>query len=80
MFKGKTKAWATPADNNLNPVNNGENTKKCFFGKKDVTAHCTSCTNVQMYKCTSCTFLQTVDRIFIYQHDMKVLYHSAASA
>jgi len=66
MFKGKTKAWTTSAENNFNPTNNGEITKR-FFDKKEIAD-------------TSCTLLQTVDKPFIHQHGMKFLYHSAVSA
>lgn len=66
MLKGKPKAWTMSAENSLDPVKNGVNTKG-VFGKKDVAD-------------TSCTVLQTVDSPFIHHHDMKFLYHSAASA
>lgn len=62
MFK--SMAWTTSTENDLDPVNNEENTKR-FLNKKD-TAN------------TSCIILQNVDRLFIDQPDVKFLYHSAA--
>lgn len=64
MFKQKTKAWTTSAENKLDPVNNGENTKR-FFDKKDVAD-------------TSHTLLQTVERPLIHRQNKKFLCHLAA--
>lgn len=57
-------AWSTSTENNLDPVNNEENTKR-FLNKKDAAG-------------TSCALLQNVDWPFIHQPDVKFLYHSAA--
>lgn len=63
MFK--SMAWTTSAENNLDPVNNEENSKR-FLNKKDAAD-------------TSWTPLQNVDKPFIHQSDVKFLYHAAAS-
>lgn len=65
MFREKTKAWSTYAENNLYPVNNGEN-RFFFLIRKLLQANH--------------VLLQTVDRPFIQQHDVNLLHHSVALA
>lgn len=62
MFK--SMAWTTSTENNLDPVNNKENTQR-YLNEKDAAD-------------TSCTLLQNVDWPFIHQPDVKFLYHAAA--
>lgn len=57
-------AWTISTENNLDPVNNEEN-KERFLNKKNAAD-------------TSCTLLQSVDRSFIQQPDVKFLYHASA--
>lgn len=64
MFR--SMAWSTSAENNLDSVNSEENTKR-FFNKKDAAD-------------TTCTLLQNVDRLFIHQTEVKLLYHAPASS